>query len=98
MAYQWAQWGRQKDYMMHYYGEREYYFNKIGVPLFSLSFPNDHFAPKEAVDWLTDQFANGQTTRFHFPPTGPQPKHFDYFRQQFKDQLWIMTNDWITKK
>jgi predicted alpha/beta hydrolase len=95
MVYQWALWGRKKDYMMHYYVEREYYFNMISVPLFSLSFPKDHFAPKEAVDWLSDQFTKAHITRFHYPEKGPQPHHFGYFREKFKDPLWTMTDEWI---
>ena len=95
MVYQWARWGRKTDYMMHYHNERDYYFKNVNVPLLSMSFPRDHFAPKAATDWLTGQYTSAKITRFHYPKEGPQPFHFGFFREQFKDPLWAMTHKWI---
>lgn len=95
MVYQWAKWGRKPNYMMHYHNVDDYYFDKIEGPMLSISFPKDHFAPKNAVDWLTRQFTRTNVKRYHHPDEGPQPFHFGYFRERFKDPLWTMTHDWI---
>lgn len=97
MAYQWASWGRKKEYMMHYFKEEEYFFDKIQAPIFSLSFPGDHYAPKKTVDWLTNQFSNAQITRYHHPEEGLQPLHFGFFKEQFRDSLWTKTHEWINR-
>lgn len=97
MVYQWASWGRKRDYMMHYYNKEDYYFDKIESPIFSLSFPGDNLAPRKTVDWLTDQFINAQITRYHHTDEGLQPLHFGYFKEQFKDTLWTKTHEWIYK-
>jgi len=100
MVYEWMKWGRQKNYMMHYYNKKEYFFDKITVPLLSLSFPRDHFAPKEAVDWLTNKFKNAEVERIHYVPDKhnlPKLRHFGFFRERFKEELWTMTHNWINK-
>ena len=95
MVYQWASWGRKKDYMMHYYNEAEYYFDKIKAPVFSLSFHADDLAPKKTVDWLTAQYSNARITRYHHPDGGIQPLHFGFFKERFKDPFWTKTHEWI---
>ena len=95
MAYEWARWGRKKNYMMHYYNPEEYFFDKIKAPIFSLSFAGDTYAPKKTVDWLTAQFKNGKISRYHYQEKGLQPLHFGYFKEKFKDLLWSKTHSWI---
>ncbi len=98
MVYEWAKWGRQEQYFMHYYNEENYFFNKIRVPLLSFSFPKDHFAPKETVDWLTAQYKNAKTERIHYKVAANEVdnlKHFGFFREAFKGSLWKKTEEWI---
>ncbi len=100
MVYEWSKWGRQKDYLMHYHNEQEYFFDKIRVPLLSFSFPKDHFAPKVTVDWLTDLNKNAKVQRVHHIPSKDKLhrlKHFGFFREEFKDTLWGKTEEWIQK-
>ena len=100
MAYEWMKWGKRKKYMMHFYNPKEYFFNKISVPILSLSFPRDDFAPRQAVDWLTDQFVNAKTDRIHHVPPRhklPHLRHFGFFRERFEEDLWQLTHEWIQK-
>lgn len=100
MVYEWSKWGKQKQYMMHFYNEQEYYFDRLDVPLLSWSFPKDHFAPKETVDWLTSQYKNAKVERIHYVPAKSQLnklKHFGFFRAAFEDTLWKKTEEWIQK-
>lgn len=101
MVYEWSKWGKHREYMMHFYNEQEYFFDKLDVPLLSWSFPKDHFAPKETVDWLTSQYKNAKVERIHHVPAKSQLnklKHFGFFRERFKDTLWKKTEEWIQKK
>lgn len=98
MVYEWAKWGREKEYLMHFYYEQEYFFDKIRVPLLSFSFPKDNFAPKTTVDWLTDQYKSAKVQREHYIPSKQKLhklKHFGFFREEFKDTLWKKTEEWI---
>ncbi|MRI02156.1 hydrolase [Kriegella sp. EG-1] len=97
MVYEWAKWGKRKDYLMHFYNAEEYFFDKIEVPILSLSFKGDNFAPIETVNWLTKQYINAKTERVHFikPINSAMLKHFGFFKQKFKDPIWTMTMDWI---
>ncbi|MEO9894517.1 alpha/beta hydrolase [Aurantibacter sp.] len=97
MVYEWAKWGKQKNYLMHFYTDEEYYFNNIEVPVLSLSFSGDNFAPIKTVDWLAQQYKNAKTERVHFtkPINSAMLKHFGFFKQKFKDPIWSMTMDWI---
>jgi len=101
MVYEWAKWGRQKDYLMYFHNDQEYFFDKIRVPLLSFSFPKDHFAPKATVDWLTDQFKNAKVQREHYIPSNDKLhrlKHFGFFKEEFKNTLWKKTEEWIQEK
>lgn len=97
MAYEWAKWGRQKEYMMSFYDKQSYFFDAINIPILSLSFPKDAFAPKKTVDWLSDQYENARVTRVHYRPEkeGKQPGHFGFFRPEFREPLWERSVQWI---
>ncbi|HMB62998.1 MAG TPA: alpha/beta hydrolase [Eudoraea sp.] len=100
VAYEWMSWGRKKDYMMAFRNDGEPFFDKIKAPLLSLSFPKDDYAPKQAVDWLTDQFKNARAERLHYIPDPhelPKLKHFGFFRERFKHSLWALVDEWIHK-
>lgn len=100
MVYEWSKWGKQREYMMHFHNDREYFFDRLEVPLLSWSFPGDHFAPKETVDWLTRQYRNAKVERIHYLPSKNHRnklKHFGFFRVAFKETLWKKTEEWIQK-
>jgi predicted alpha/beta hydrolase len=95
MVYEWASWGKQKTYMMHFKNER-FLFDRIKLPILSWSFPGDSFAPIETVDWLMKQYKNAQITRKHYPKENKkQPGHFGFFKPAFKELLWEENLNWI---
>lgn len=103
MVYEWAKWGKKKEYMLQFYDKTSYFFNKIELPLLSWSFTKDSFAPKNTVDWLTAQFSNANITREHYIPKkgSEHAKHFGFFKPSFEVPLWEKTLRWIlneTKK
>jgi len=97
MVYEWATWGRRKDYFMHFENESEYFFDKIKIPILILSFSKDSFAPQETVDWLSEQYKNAKIKRVHHQPnTGEQHvKHFGFFKSGFQDPFWKQSLNWI---
>lgn len=97
MAYEWAEWGKKKEYMMHFHNAEDYFFDALKIPILSLSFSRDSFAPKKTVDWLTSQYKNAQIKRVHHIPENGENhvKHFGFFRPSFKDTLWQQTLQWV---
>ncbi len=97
MVYEWASWGKQKKYMMHFYNSKDYFFDAIQKPMLALSFSKDTFAPKPAVDWMVSQYKNAVVKRVHHHPRKGEKhvKHFGFFKTTFKDPFWNQTINWI---
>lgn len=97
MVNEWASWGKEKKYMMHFYNKSEYFFDTLKVPMLALSFSKDNFAPKNTVDWLAKQYKNTQLTRIHHTPKKGEKHvgHFGFFKSSFKDPFWEQTYQWI---
>ncbi len=96
MVFEWASWGRKKEYLMHFKNNVDYLFEDIKLPILSWSFPKDSFAPKKTVDWLANQYKNADVTRVHYPQEHTnQPGHFGFFKRSFKEQLWEQNLNWI---
>lgn len=95
VVYQWASWGKKKNYFMHFKNE-EYLFDKFEAPILSWSFSKDPYANKQTVDWLAQQYENAQITRIHYPEKDQnQPGHFGFFKTSFKELLWKQNLNWI---
>lgn len=95
MAVEWARWGRKKDYLLHYH--KAHFFSQIGGQIRCYSFAKDWLAPKKGVDWLAQQFTNAQVERIHYNAKnqGKQPKHFGFFKKEFKITFWQPTLSWL---
>lgn len=95
VVYEWATWGKQKEYFMHF-RNNEYFFDQIKLPMVFWSFSKDAYAPKQTVDWLSQQFKNAQLSRMHYSPEKQkQPGHFGFFKPAFKEALWEQNLNWI---
>lgn len=100
VVYEWASWGKQKEYLMHFRNDTDYFFDKIKIPILALSFSQDTFAPKITVDWLAKQFINADVKRVHHSPKKGEAhvRHFGYFKSTFKDPFWNQSINWILTK
>lgn len=99
-AYQWRSWGISPNYMLSQFNSSELYFKNVTCNVLALSFPRDWYAPKQAVDWLANQFTNATVDRQHIIPEDlniEDVQHFGFFRAKYSDSLWVMTNQWIEK-
>lgn len=100
MTYQWRRWAQHKDYMLSEFNSNELQFKNYRKSILALSFPRDEYAPKTAVDWLANQFANATIDRRHIIPKVEGIEnvgHFGFFRAKFNDSLWAMSHKWIKK-
>lgn len=98
MAYQWRNWGKHKDYMLNEFNFEDLQFKNFNKNILVLSFTKDEFASKASVDWLAEQFIHAKLERRHIIPNDlgiANIGHFGFFRSQFKDSLWKMTDEWI---
>lgn len=97
MAREWQKWGRQKEYMMHYFDQNSYCFDHVNASIRSYSFSNDKLASKKGVDWLAKQYKNAIVERIHYEDevNGQQPVHFGFFKEPFKNALWKPTLNWF---
>lgn len=97
MVYEWASWGKKKNYMMHFHATKNYFFDSIKTPLLALSFSQDDYAPIESVDWMANQYNKAQVTRLHRRPQKGERhiKHFGFFNTSFQKPLWEETLQWI---
>lgn len=97
MALEWSRWGNQKDYMMEFSNEHEFYFDQLTAEVRSYSFENDWLATKIGVDWLANEYPKAQMERIHFngKTNGQEPKHFGFFKEHFKNTFWKPTLNWL---
>ncbi|QCX00912.1 hydrolase [Aggregatimonas sangjinii] len=90
MVYEWASWGKQTEYLMKFYDESKYYHAKFKIPILSLSFSKDSYAPKNTVDWLAGLFTNATVHRVHHQAnTGERHvQHFGFFKKWAQHPYW----------
>ncbi len=90
VVYEWATWGKQPKYLMHFYNGETYQFNKLKIPILSLSFSRDSYAPIKTVDWLAGQFKHARVQRVHHQPKNGERhvKHFGFFKAWAEKPYW----------
>ncbi len=96
VAKQWSGWGRQKEYLFSEISNEESFFDSIQTELTAISIDDDAFAPKRAVDWMTEKYRNTNAKPVHLRPRDYQTKkigHFGVFRDAFKDSIWQLLVD-----
>lgn len=97
VAKQWSSWGRKRNYLFDEASEKDLFFKNISVKILAISIENDIYAPKEAVDWLTQKYQNASVSKLHLNAKDYNTKdigHFGLFRERFADTVWkLVLND-----
>lgn len=91
MAKQWSAWCRDPEYLFGTIPPAKTYYSKIRSSLCALSIANDPYAPKAAVDWLTDKYIAANTKKIHLSPQDfnlEKIGHFGVFQEKFKMDSW----------
>jgi predicted alpha/beta hydrolase len=100
VAKQWSSWGRKKNYLFDEISEQDLYFNEVTAKTTAISIANDHLAPKEAVEYLTNKYINSTIENIHLIPNNYNVKdigHFGVFREKFQSSLWEILFNQIEK-
>lgn len=100
VARQWRKWCLSPNYLFQYIEKKNLFFDKLSVPLTSISIENDNFAPEKAVDWITEKYENTGAKRIHLTPADFNTDdigHFGIFREKFKKNIWpLLLNEIYT--
>lgn len=94
------------DVILNYHGMevigRGSWNRALGAPMLCMSFTDDSFAPKQAVDRLAfESYAETPLERLHIAPEDWKADsigHFDFFRKKFRDSLWQIPLEWFDKQ
>ncbi len=91
VAKQWSSWGKRGEYIFSEIPIAQTVYNEIASEITAISIEDDRFAPKKAVDWMTEKYCNAQIKPVHLLPSAFNTReigHFGIFKEKFKDNLW----------
>lgn len=91
----WSTWCNNPNYLFGVEKEEDLFYSAIAANLTSFSIENDSFAPKEAVNWLTNAYNNTNAKQVHLQAKDfnvAEIGHFGVFKEEFKDSIWEMLN------
>lgn len=91
VAKEFYKWSQQPNYYFSSKITTDKKHHQITKKLTAYSCTNDKFAPKKAVDWLTNTYTNASIVRKHLLPGAYNEKdigHFGFFRQKFESTIW----------
>jgi predicted alpha/beta hydrolase len=93
VALEWARWCRSPDYLGDWAGHQA-----LRAPILALSFGDDPFAPRAAVEALLARYGSPRKEHRHVSPAehgGAPIGHFGFFREGRVPALWAQTADWL---
>ena len=91
VAKQWRNWCVTPNYYLQDQNIPEFYFENITIDITAFSISDDAYAPKTAVSWLLQQYANAKNKHIHWDATQLSSKkigHFGIFKNRNKETLW----------
>jgi predicted alpha/beta hydrolase len=94
VAQQWARWCRSPRYLENYAGHR-----RLRMPMLALSFADDPFAPRPAVEALHREYAGATVSHRHLRPAdvgAPRIGHFGFFKPGLP-ALWADVAAWLER-
>jgi predicted alpha/beta hydrolase len=94
VAREWARWCRSPAYMDDYLGHAAF-----TSPMLALSFADDSFAPRRAVEALHRQYRAAAIEHRHVAPSdygATRIGHFGFFKPGIPG-LWKETTDWLAR-
>lgn len=92
VARQWSSWGKKPEYILSDPTIGETFYQEIKVDLTAFSIDDDDYAPREAVDWMTQQYQNAPKKSIHLIPADFEVSkigHFGVFKERFRETIWL---------
>ena len=91
VAMQWQKWCLSPFYFFGDTSVTNFQFLHINARIMAISIEDDAFAPKQAVDWLSNKFTKSMVTKTQLNPTDFQLTkigHFGVFKEAMKEPFW----------
>lgn len=100
VAREWASWGRRRDYLLGRRPELAADYADLELPLLALSFADDAYAPRPAVEALLAWYESAEVEHRHLRPEelGRPVGHFGFFREAGRDDLWKQATSWLRRR
>jgi predicted alpha/beta hydrolase len=99
VALEWAEWGRQPGYVTDADGRAlRPGYARVAFPIRSYSFSDDTLAPPRAVEALLGFYSGARIDSRVLTPHDLGVKtvgHWGFFRERFRDPLWLEASDWL---
>lgn len=99
VIFQWMQWCKSPHYVVDSRGKPiRAGYEKIRVPVLSMSFTDDEMMSRRSIDSLHDFYKNARVEYRYIEPTDVQAKrigHFGFFRPEFQATLWKQALGWL---
>jgi len=95
VAIEWSTWGRHPKYIESAGAT----FSRVRAPLRALSFADDQFACRRAVEALVQSYGGAEREHVHLRPREVGMKaigHFGFYRKEAQTKLWPDAVDWLT--
>lgn len=96
---EWARWARSRDYLFDpAHGLETSRYARLRLPILSLAFDDDRYAPPRAIEALLRHYPAAQIERrvLRAADTGGALGHFGFFRP--RPGLWDATLDWMARQ
>ncbi len=97
VALEWARWCRSPEYLGDYGGHA-----RFTAPILALSFTDDPYAPRRAVEWLHARYGTRELVHRHIAPDeigAERIGHFGFFRDSAATRpLWAEAAEWISRR
>jgi len=99
VAQEWARWGRRRGYVTEADGGAlRPGYARVAFPIRSYSFSDDSFAPPRAVEALLGFYSGAPIERRALTPRDLGVRaigHWGFFRERFRDPLWLEAAAWL---
>ncbi len=98
VALDWARWCRHPEYAFAHLDGAVDRAASFQAPLLALSFADDPYAPRRAVEALVERFTTAEVEHRHLEPRATGQKrigHFGFFRSSHRE-LWTQIEDWLS--
>lgn len=99
IALSWSAWCRHPEYLMGDVAMRAVAaYEKVTTPILSMSFTDDTYIPKPAVEQLHGWYRNAAVTRRHLAPVEAAARnigHFGFFKLGRNHALWREVAEWL---
>jgi len=99
VAIEWARWCRNPTYLVGDLGVADVYA-RFSAPLRAYAFSDDPFGPLGAVKKLLELYPKAPAEVRLMTPSDLGVRrvgHFGFFREPFRDSLWVEARDWLAR-